>query len=123
VVFGYSVAESKKFVIAAIAFTGSIVALFVAYNPGVNEAAISIAGALFGLIGVFTATQFSIEDFAKYLEALKGACIAMANFWFVVNPSLTVKITTAVGAIIALVAIKYANNEKPHNIPSNGAIT
>lgn len=122
-IFGYSIAESKKFVIAAIAFTGSIVALFVAYNPGVNEAAISIAGSLFGLVGVFTATQFSIEDFAKYLEAFKGATIAMANFWFVVNPSLTVKITTAVGAIIALVAIKYANNKKPHNIPSGGVVT
>jgi hypothetical protein len=118
-IFGYTLAESKKFVIAGIAFVGSIVALFVAYEPGVNEAAISIAGSLFGLVGVFMAPQFSIEDFSKYLEAFKGACIAMANFWFVVNPSLTVKITTAVGAIIALVAIKYANNEKSHNVAAH----
>lgn len=117
-IFGYTLDEAKKAVIAAIAFTGAIVALFVAYDPGVNEAAISIAGALIGIIGVFQAPQFSIEDFSKYLEALKGALIAMANFWFVIEPSLTVKITTAVGAIIALVAIRRARNNKQLNVPA-----
>lgn len=117
-IFGYTVAESKKFVIAFIAFGGAMAAMLITYDPGINEAAISIAGSLIGIIGCFTATQFSIEDFSKYLEALKGALIAMANFWFVMDPSWTVKATTLVGAIIALAAIRVANNEKPHNVPT-----
>jgi hypothetical protein len=121
VIFGYSLAESKKFVIAAITFIGAIVAMFVAYNPGINESAITLAGAVFGVAGVFMAPQFSVEDLSKSLVALQGAAIAMANFWVTVSPSVTVKITTAVGAIVALIALYVANNEKPHNVASAAA--
>ena len=117
-IFGYSLSEAKKTVIAAITFGGAIALLFITYNPGINESAITLAGALFGVLGVFMAPQFSVEDLSKALVALQGAAIAMANFWVTVSPSLTVKITTAVGAIIALVAIYVANNSKKHNIPS-----
>jgi hypothetical protein len=117
-IFGYTLAESKKAVLAFILFGGSIAALFVAYNPEVNQVAISIAGAVFGIIGVFASPQFSIEDLSKWVTALQGAVIAMANFWVAVSPSLTVKITTAVGAAIGLYALYRANNEKPHNIPT-----
>jgi hypothetical protein len=115
-IFGYTLDESKKFVITAITFGAAIAAMFIAYDPGINEAAITLASALFGVAGVFLAPQFSIEDLSKSLEALKGAAIGMANFWFVVEPSLEVKIGSALAAAIALYAIYKANNNKPHNV-------
>jgi hypothetical protein len=117
-ILGYSLDEAKKFVIAAVAFAAAIAAMFVAYDPGINEAAISIAGALIGIVGVFQAPQFSVEDLSKYLEALKGALIAMANFWFVVDPSWSVKISTAIAGGVALYAVYKAKNNKPLNVPA-----
>lgn len=116
-IFGYSLAEAKKTVIAFIVFGGAVAAMFIAYNPGINEAAITLASAIFGVIGVFLQPQFSIEDLSKAVTALQGAAIGLGNFFLVIEPSTTVQITSVVGAAIALYAIYRANNEKAHNVP------
>jgi hypothetical protein len=117
-IFGYTLAEAKKTVIAVITFGAAVAAMFIAYNPGINEAAITLAGAIFGVIGVFLSPQFSIEDLSKAVAALQGALIALGNFFFVIHPSTVVQITTVVGSAIALYALYRANNEKNHNAVS-----
>lgn len=117
-ILGYSLAEAKKAVIALIVFGASVVAMFIAYDPGINEAAITLAGAIFGVIGVFAAPQFSMEDLSKAVVALQGALIALGNFFLVIHPSTVVQISSVVGSALALYAIYRANNEKPHNVPS-----
>lgn len=117
-IFGYTLAEAKKAVIAFITFGGAVLAMFIAYDPGINEAAITLAGAIFGVVGVFLTPQFSIEDLSKAVAALQGAAIGLGNFFLVIEPSTEVQITSVVGAAIALFAIYRANNEKRHNVVS-----
>lgn len=114
-IFGYTAAQAKKTVVAAITFGAAIAAMFIAYNPGINEAAITLAGAVFGVAGVFLSPQFSIEDLSKAVVALQGAAIGLGNFFLVIHPSTVVQITSVVGSALALYAIYRANNEKPHN--------
>jgi hypothetical protein len=119
VIFGYSVAEAKKFVITAITMVAAIVAMFVAYDPAINEAAIGLAGAIIALVGVFMAPQFSPEDFTKGVNAVIGASLALGNFWANINPSTEMKIYSGVGTLVAVAAVIIANNKKKHNAVSN----
>lgn len=114
-IFGYTIAEAKKFVITVITFVAAIVGMFLAYNPGVTESAITLAGGVIALVGVFLEPQFSVEDFSKGVRAIEGAAIGLANYWFTINPSLEMKIYSGVGSGIVLFIIIWANNEKSHN--------
>src|SRR5262249_6717272 len=111
--------EAKKFVITAITMIGAIIAMFVAYDPGINEAAISLAGALIALVGVFLAPQFSAQDFSKGVNAVVGALLALGNYWSQMGPSTEMEIYSGVGTLVALVSVIVANNKKKHNAVTN----
>lgn len=103
-IFGYSLAEAKKTVTAAVIFVLSAIALFVAYDPGIKEGLIVLVGNGFAVAGVFLAPKFSIEDLSKTLAQLSGSVFSLLTFFVKFDPSLPV----VVGSIIALIPIGYA---------------
>lgn len=103
-IFGHTLAETKKTVIALLVLLASAVALFVVYDPGIKTALIVLVGNGFAVVGVFAAPKFSVEDLSKTLGQLSGSVFTLLAFWIKVNPSLPVTIAS----VIALVPVGYA---------------
>lgn len=112
-ILGHTLAESKKAVIAAIIFLASIIALFVAYDPGIKTALIVLVGNGFAVVAVFAAPRFSAEDLSKTLGQLSGSVFTLLAFFIKVNPSLPVTIASIIGLIPIGYAIWRARNLEP----------
>lgn len=112
-IFGHTLAESKKAAIAAIIFLASIIALFVAYDPGIKTALIVLIGNGFAVVAVFAAPRFSPEDLSKTLAQLSGSVFTLLAFFIKVNPSLPVTIASIIGLIPVGYAIWKARNLEP----------
>lgn len=111
-IFGYTLEEARKAVIAFITFGAAIAALFIAYDPGINEALITLVGAVAGVVGVFM-SPYNAEDLSKAVSQLQGAALSLVGFWVTVDPSLEVKIGTAVAAALSAYAVFKVRNKQP----------
>lgn len=103
-IFGHSIAESRKAVVAFAIFVLSSLALFVAYDPGIKDAIVVLIGNGFAVVAVFTAPKFSIDDLTKMLGQLVGSVQSLLTFFVVIDPNVWV----VVGGVISLIPIGYA---------------
>lgn len=111
-IFGYTLDESRKAVLAFAAFAAAIAALFITYDPSINEAAVTVVSAIFGVIGVFLA-PYSPENLSKAVTQLQTSLVALVSFWVTIDPSLEVKIGTAVAAALSAYAVFKIRNKQP----------
>jgi hypothetical protein len=117
--FRYSLAEVWKPVVALIFLIVAAIGLFITAEPGFVEACVTLAGAVFAVIGVFAAKNHTKDDLQKALEQLKGATLAVVAYFAVVPTSTEEQITALVGAVASVIAVYWTSNAKPAAQPAS----
>jgi len=102
-IFGYTLPEIRKFLIATVGFLIAAAALVVFIAPGFQEAVETLIIAAIGAIGVFALPNPSEEQVYKALSALVGGLLAVVQFYHTIPSGLAVKI----GALVYAFAIAY----------------
>lgn len=108
---GYTLAESRKFVTAVVFAAGSAATLFVVFDPSFTQAIASLVGAVYATIGVFAATNHTVDDVQKALEALKGAALSVVGFYITVPASTGTQLTVLIISAVAVYAVYKRGNE------------
>lgn len=107
----YSLAEVRKFVVAAVIAALAAVAFFVAYDPGFEEAVVSLVGAVFAAIGVFADRNATEDDVSKAVTALQGAALSVVGFFATVPAETETQIGVLVGALLSVYLIWRTRND------------
>jgi hypothetical protein len=123
-IFGFSLAESRKAVVAALYLVFSIVMLAgVVPHVGFEEAVIAVVGPAYAVIGVFMAKNHSVDDLQKALEALKAAITTTLGFYIAVPASTANILEMLITGIVMAVGVWWTKNAasgKTSVAPANG---
>lgn len=110
-IFGYSIAECKKAVIAGIYVVFALVMLIGFAPPiGFENAVLAIVGPLASVVLVFEAKNHTPDDVQKALEALKAAVFSALAYWVAVPNSTDEAITMLIGGVVMWLGVKYIPN-------------
>lgn len=115
-IFGYSLPETRKTVVAGLYLIFSVVMLagFVPH-VGFQEAVLAVVGPLYSVIGVFLAKNHDPADLQKALEALKAAFMTAISFYVAVPEATNEAVTLLIGGVVMAVGVYWARND-----PGNG---
>jgi len=106
----YSLGEMKKTIVSLIFLVAAVVGLFVAMDPNFVQACVSLVGAIFAVLGVFSAKNHNVEDLQKALEQLKGTALVVVGYFTVVPTTTAERITAIVGGLVSVIAVYWASN-------------
>lgn len=110
-IFGFSLAESRKAVVAAIYFGFAIVMLVgVVPHVGFQHAVLALVGPTYAVVGVFLAKNHTPDDLQKALEALKAAFTTAITFYIAVPASIGNVMTMLITGIVMAVGVYWARN-------------
>jgi uncharacterized membrane protein len=114
VIFGHTIAECQKAVLAFIGLCAAVASLYISnIDPGFWAAVTILAGAIFGVIGVFLEKNLTADHLAKAVVALIGATISVVTFFITVAPDTGGRLIA-----IALAAITVFAVWRRENIPA-----
>jgi len=116
-IFGYTLGEAQKFVVAFIFFAATLAGFFIAFDPATTPALVAVSGAIFALAGVFLNKQHTVDDMSKALSQLQGTLISLVGIYVTVDPALITKIGMAVAAVIGVYAVYKRENDPVENVP------
>ncbi len=125
-IFGWSVEQTLKFLVALVTLVLAIVGLFVALKPGFDEAVVVLAGEIVGTAGVFMAKNITEDDVSKALAKLQGSIITVVGFFVVLDPTDVEKATVIGGALASVIAVYFVQNKSmppPVLAPSGGRLS
>lgn len=111
-IFGYTLAEAQKAVVALVVAAVTLTGYFVVFDPGFNEAAVAATVAVFNVLGVFLATNHTAADAQKAVSALAASALGLVGFFTTVDPGTT-EITLGVLAALANVYAVYKARNEP----------
>jgi hypothetical protein len=109
-ILGYTLAQARKAVISAIVLVAAAVGLFVAVDPNFTQAVIALAGAGFGVAGVFAAKNHTVDDLSKAVAQLQASALSAVGFYVTVPMSTVGKISTLVAALLSAYAVYRVPN-------------
>jgi drug/metabolite transporter superfamily protein YnfA len=117
----YSLGEMKKTIVSLIFLGAAVAGLFVAMDPNFVQACVSLVGAIFAVIGVFSAKNHDVEDLQKALEQLKGAALVVVGYFTVVPTTTAERITALVGGVVSVIAVYWTSNAGENEEEGEGA--
>lgn len=106
-----TLAQARKAVVSLIAAGSAAAALFIVFDPNLTQALTTLAGAVFGVIGVFSTKNSTPDDWSKAAQQLQGAALSVVGFFVAVPTDTPEKITALVAALIATYAVFRVPNE------------
>lgn len=109
-VFHDNLGECKKTLLALAIFLGTACAYVLHFDPSFGIALSTLVGGAFGVIGVFTAPQFSEQDLSKSISGVAGALFSVLQFFNINNPGVQTQVFTLIGLGVAAFSIWYINN-------------
>lgn len=113
-IFGYTLAEAQKAVMAFIGLCTAVAALYITnIDPSFWTAVTVMAGAVFGVIGVFMEKNFTADSLSKAVVALIGAAVSVVAFFIEVDPDTTGRLIAIAIAAITVYAVWRRENAPP----------
>lgn len=109
-IFGYSLEEIQKSLVALVAFIIAGVALFVTLAPGFQEAVEVLLIALIGVVSVFSLPHPTVDSVNKALGAFISAAITVIQFYHTIPSSTTTKVIALVYAFAVVYVIWRTRN-------------
>lgn len=109
-IFGYTLEQTKKFLLALALFIGTGAAYVLHYDPNFAQALQVLVGTGFSVVGVFTAPQFSEADFSKAITAAIGAMFGVYKFFGQVDADTELQILTWIGTGVSVFSIWWIGN-------------
>lgn len=110
-IFGFSLAESRKAIVAAIYFGFAIVMLVgVVPHVGFENAVLALVGPGYAVAGVFLAKHHSVDDLQKALEALKAAALTAVSFYVATPASIGNVMTMLITGIVMAAGVYWTRN-------------
>lgn len=106
-----TLATARKAVVSGIVAVAAAVALFVAFDPNLTQALVTLAGVVFGVIGVFSTANSGPDDWSKAAQQLQASALSVVGFFVTVPTDTPEKITALVAALIAAYAVYRTPNE------------
>lgn len=110
-IFGHSLSETRKTVVAGLYLLFSVVMLagFVPH-VGFQEAVLAVVGPAYGVVGVFLAKNHDPADLQKALEALKAALMTAISFYVAVPEATNESVTLLITGIVMAVGVYWTRN-------------
>jgi hypothetical protein len=107
VIFGYTLEEARKAVVAFVFLILSAFALFVVFPADIKDvsftdAVIALTGSVFGTVGVFMDKNVTADDLSKAVTQLQGSALAVVGYFTVVPVGTVEKISLFAGAILSV---------------------
>jgi hypothetical protein len=115
VIFGYTVDQARKAVIAFIGGLILLVAMFVTFPIGFDEALGVVLAQGFAVLGVFLAKNHTPDDLTKALQQLAGGVVALVALFETVDPNTLETIIAIVGEFGLFYAVFHASNDPRAN--------
>jgi hypothetical protein len=111
-IFGYSIAECKKALVAGLYVIFAAVMLIGFAPPvGFESAVLAIVGPLGAVVLVFEAKNHTPDDVQKALEALKAAVFSAIAYYVTIPNSTGEAITMLIAGVVMYLGVKYIPNE------------
>lgn len=111
-IFGYTLAEVQKFLIALAGLIIAGVAMFITLDPSFQAAVETLLIALIGVVSVFAVPNPTQDDVYKALSAFVSAAIAVIQFYHTVPSSTTTKVIALVYAFAVVYVIWRKSNTR-----------
>lgn len=110
-IFGYTIEECRKAVVAAI-YVGFAVVMLVGFAPavGFENAVLAIVGPLATVALVFQAKNHTPDDVQKALEALKMAVLNAVAYYVTVPDSTGESITMLIAGVVMYLGVRQVRN-------------
>lgn len=112
-IFGHTLPEVQKSLIAVAALLIAAVALVFPLHAGFQEAVETLIIAAIGLAGVFAIPNPSPDDVYKAFSAFVGAAMAIVEFYQTIPTATGTKILALAYAIAVVYCIWRVSNKKP----------
>ncbi len=106
----YSLVQCRKTLLALAVFLGSACAYVLHFDPSFSTSLEVLTGGAFAVIGVFTAPQFSEQDFSKAITGTVGALFSVLQFIGVNNPDVETEVYTLIGLAVTAFSIWWVSN-------------
>lgn len=107
-----SLATARKAVVSVIALGGAALALVLnKFDPSFTQTCIALAGAVFGVLGVWASKNHTFDDLSKSVAQLQAAALTVVGYFTVVPTSTVEKITLLVGAALSALAVFAVRND------------
>jgi hypothetical protein len=109
-IFGYSPAQARKTLTAAIFAVAAVVGLFVTVDPNLTQALVVLGGAALSVVVVFGTKNHSWDDVGKAVNQLEVAGFTAAGYFVTVPATTTEKIVAATGAVLSAASVLFVPN-------------
>lgn len=101
--FGYSVANVMKAVVALVLLLGQVAVLVVSgYDPSFTDVVVVLVGNLFGAVAVFGSKNATRDDLTKASMAMLGSAVSVVGFFTVVDPNTVEQLTVLIGQLLGV---------------------
>lgn len=107
----YKLEEIQKTVVALLVAALSLLAYFIAFEPGLDEAIILTVEAAFGVAAVFLSTNYTVADVDKAVKALLTSGITLASFFTTVAPDSGELIIAVAAALVQVLGVYFVPNQ------------
>lgn len=107
-----SLSQARKAVVSLIVAGAAAATLFIAFDPNLTAALTTLAGAVFGVITVFTTKNATEDDWSKAAAQLQASALSVVGFFVTVPTDTPEKITALVAAVIASYFVFKVPNEQ-----------
>lgn len=112
-IFGYTLPEIQKFLIALVGLVIAGVALFVGFDPGFQPAVEVLVTGLIGAIAVFALPNPSADAVYKALAAFATALLTVVEFYQHIPSSTATKVLALLYAFALTYVIWRKGNSTP----------
>ena len=109
--FGNTLAETQKAVLALLVSGLTLLGFFVVFDPGFNEAAVAVTVGAFNVLGVFLAKNHTPDDVQKSVSALAASTLGLVGFFVTVDANTTETVLGIVAALVNVYAVYRVRNE------------
>lgn len=120
-IFGYTVDQVKKAVVAAVGAAILLAAFFIVFPVGFETAAMAVITQVFGVVGVFLAKNHTVDDVSKAIQQLTASVLALLVLFIQLDPNTVQTAIAIVGELVLAVSVFLAKNAPTTNVHKLGA--
>lgn len=117
-IFGYTLGQVRKMVIALVGTVLLLGGYFIVFEPGTRDAVIAIVIYGFGVVRVFLAKDVTVDEQQKAVEQLATSVIGLVGLYVTIQPSVLELVLAVVANVFLVLAVAGTRNDPLPTAPA-----
>jgi len=109
-IFGYKLEEIRKAAVAFVVALVAIAGMFATLDPNTTQAAVAVVVALFNVVSVFLASNHTLDDVSKAVQALQASSLGLITLFVTLDPGVVEAVAAIVLAFINVYGVWRVRN-------------